>query len=141
MRKEFNGKSFDFMMMTTWTPYGVGTTFHFKPQDGKGYILGEPFGEYNFWVKNLNSDFQNEENVFKGLSYIDGMKDCGYKEKLMSIVYSMMGTKEGGLSISRKIGFLCELGVWENEKIRNPHLYDKEFYKYVRNCMSEYGFK
>ena len=22
MRKEFNGKSFDFMMMTTWTPYG-----------------------------------------------------------------------------------------------------------------------
>ena len=65
MRKEFNGKSFDFMMMTTWTPYGVGTTFHFKPKDGKGYILGEPFGEYNFWVKNLNSDFQNEENVWR----------------------------------------------------------------------------
>ena len=32
------------------------------------------------------------------------------------------------------------LGVWENEKIRNPHLYDKEFYKYVRKCMNEYGF-
>lgn len=140
MRKDFNGKTFDFMMMTTWTPYGLGTTFHFKPKDGKGYILGEPFGEYNFWVKDLHSDFQNEENVFKGLSYIDEMVDCGYKEKVMSIVTSMLGTKEGGLSISRKIGFLCELGVWENEKIRNPHLYDKEFYKYVRKCMNEYGF-
>ena len=140
MRKEFNGKSFDFMMMTTWTPYGVGTTFHFKPKDGEGYCLGEPFGEYNFWVKNLNSDFQNEENDYKGLSYIDGMIDCGYKEKLMSIVSSMMGTREGGLSLSRKIGFLCELGVWENEEIRNPHLYDQEFYKYVKKCMNEYGF-
>lgn len=141
MRTDFNGKSFDFMMMTTWTIYGVGTTFHFKSNFKEGeYVIGEPFGEHNFWVKNLNNEFQNDENVYKGLSYIDEMKESGYKDKLMSIVQSMMGTKEGGMSISRKIGFLCELGVWKNEKIRQPHLYDKEFYKYARKCMNQYGF-
>ena len=141
MRKDFNGKSFDFMMMTTWTPYGVGTTFHFKENLKEGsYCVGEPFGEHNFWVKNLNDEFQNEENVYRGLSYIDGMDECGYKDKLMSIVHSMMGANDSGMSISRKIGFLCELGVWEDEKIRQSHLYDKEFYKYARKCMNQYGF-
>lgn len=141
MRTDFNGKSFDFMMMTYWTKYGVGTTFHFRENLKEGdYWIGEPFGENNFWVKNLKDEFQNEENVYKGLSYIDGMQESGYKDKLMSIVRSMMGTREGGMSISRKIGFLCELGVWENEKIRRPYLYDKEFYKYARKCMKEYGF-
>lgn len=141
MKRDFNGQSFDFMMMTTLTPYGVGTTFHFKPNFKEGeYLVGEPFGDYNFWVKNLNDEFQNDENVYNALSYIDEMKESGCKDKLMSVVASVMGTKDDGVDISRKIGFLCELGVWKNEKIRQTNLYDKEFCKYARKCMNQYGF-
>lgn len=137
MRKDFNGKSFDFMMMTTWTPHGVGTTFHFKTKEGE-YSVGEPFGDHNFWVKNLNDEFQNDENVYNALTYIDEMEESDDKDKLMSIVESLMGTKEDGMTISRKIGFLCELGVWKNEKVRQTNLYDKEFCKYARKCMNQY---
>lgn len=125
MRIDFNGKSFDFMMLTTLTQYGMGTTFHFKSNLKEGeYSVGEPFGENNFWVKNLN-----DENVYKGLSYIDGMQECNYKDRLMSIVRSMMGSNNDGKPISKKIAFLCELGVWEDEKTRQPYLYNKEFFK------------
>lgn len=139
MKKEFEGKTFDYVAIPTWTVGGMGTTFMFKDnlKDGN-YIYGDPSAENNFWMKDLNDEFQNAEHLSKGLEYVDEMTDCNYKKKVMDVISSMKG-RTGGMDFCKKLSFICELGCWEDEKIRRSYLYNKEFYKYVRNCLNEYA--
>lgn len=138
-KKEFVGKTFDYIAMPTFIPNGgMGTTFMFRENWKEGnWTYAEIFNAPNFWMKDLNDEFQNPENLCKGLEYVDAMEDCNYKKKVMAVITEMMG-KAGGEEFCKRLGFLCELGCWENPSIRQPYLYNKEFYKYVRNCLNEY---
>lgn len=137
-KKEFVGKTFDYIAIPTFTQGGMGITFMFRENWKEGnWTYGEIFNAPNFWMKDLNDEFQNPENLCKGLEYVDAMADCNYKKKVMAVITEMMG-KAGGEDFCKRLGFLCELGCWENPTVRQPYLYNKEFYKYVRNCLNEY---
>lgn len=135
MRKDYKGLSFDYATMPCFTPGGMGHIVMFRKENGE-YTIGG-FDDSNFWMKDMGDDFQNIEHLTKGLEYIDQMKNSGYKFTLLEIIDRMKG-QTGGMKFSQMLGFLCELGCWEDEKNRQPYLYDKDFYKYARRCMKEY---
>lgn len=138
-KKEYVGKTFDYIAIPTFTQGGMETTFMFRENQKNGnWIYGGIEGTPNFGMKNFDDKFQNPENLCKGLEYVDCMPECNYKKKVMSVTTDMMG-KVGGMNLCRRLAFLCELGCWEDEKVRQPYLYNKEFYKYVRNCLNEYA--
>lgn len=137
-KKEYIGKTFDYIAIPTFAPGGWGTLFMFRENWKKGaWMYAGIEGTPNFWMKNLEDDFQNAENLCKGLEYIDGMEDCYYKEKVMSVITEMMG-KSGGAELCHRLGFLCELGCWEDIEVRQPSLYNKDFCKYIGNCLNQY---
>ena len=140
-KKLFEGKTYNFMTMPTFTAGGMGTTFMFKTnlKDGS-WTYGDPGADTNFWIKDLNEEFQNPENIYKALEYVDEMPDTKLKTFVMEVISSMKG-KTGGFEFSKLIGFMCEIGCWKNKKIRQKQLYDKDFYWYVRNCVNQYGLR
>lgn len=134
-RKDYNGKTFDYVAIPTFTQGGMGTMFMFKNTDGE-YCLGD-VRDCNFWMKEFDDGFQNMEHLSKGLEYVDAMPDSVYKQKILDVLESMKG-HTGGQKFSQQIGFFCELGCWEDEDARQPRLYDSDFFKYVKKCLNEY---
>jgi len=135
-KKEFTGQTFEFVAMPTFTAGGMGTMFMFKNADGN-YVYGD-VSDCNFWMKEFNDEFQNMEHLCKGLEYVDAMSDSSYKRRIIGVLNDMKG-HTGGLDLSRRIAFFCELGCWEDEKVRRKNLYDKEFYTYAKRCLNAYN--
>lgn len=144
-KKEFIGKTFDYIALPTWVPgkSGMvgGMTFMFKTDWKHGeWTYGDPMADNNIWMMNQHDEFQNENHFEKALEYIDDMPECNYKKSLMMVIKNLMGQhSKDQEKVSRMIGFMCELGCWEDSKVRQDFLYNKEFYKYARNCMKMYG--
>lgn len=145
-KKEFIGKTFDYIAMPTWVAGKNemigGMTFMFRTNWKDGvWTYGDPMADTNIWMMNQNDEFQNAEHFEKALEYIDDMQDCNYKKYLMEVIKNLMGQRDKDpATISRLLGFMCEIGCWEDSKVRQPRLYNREFYKYARNCMKVYGY-
>lgn len=136
MNKEYTGKTFDYTVMPCLTVGGWGHVVMFKDENGN-YSVGD-FDQNNFWMKDLGDKFQNIEHLTKGLDYVDAMPDSHYKGIILSTLESMKG-KTGGMELSKKLAFFCELGCWEDDDNRLAYLYDKDFYQYAKKCIKEYS--
>ena len=137
----YQGKNIDFRTMkccrvSDWGGF-IGDNFYILKMDGET-IKNDKFPEGAIWVMKQDDDFQTIENFCKGIEYIDKYATPLVREKCFSLLWELRDKHLGIKENSKRVAFFCEVGVWEKKDIRNPHLYNPKFLKYLYNVRWNY---
>ena len=82
---------------------------------------------------------QNAEAFLKGIENVDKYGSCGLRDKCWKILTELQESSvKGGMYVSRMIAFFCDLGLWQNKKLCQKHLWNKNFQQYLINNMWNY---
>ena len=140
-KKNYNGEHIAYKTLMTFPVADDnhvlrGNSLYITELEGRKIKCAVP--DDGIWVMNQDDEFQTFDNFCMGVNLIDKYATPKVREKCFKVLTDIRDANTDINRTSQRVAFFCEVGVWQNAGLRNRHLYDKEFRKYLANVRWNY---
>lgn len=139
-KRNYNGANITYNTQMTFISTDdrllTGNSLYIRELNGQKVKCSMP--DDGIWVMNQDDDFQTFDNFCKGINLIDKYATPTVREKCFKVLTDIRDKNTDINRTSQRVAFFCEVGVWNNAGLRNRHLFDKDFRKYLANVRWNY---
>lgn len=140
-KKNYNGEHITYNTLMTFIgtddrPMLTGHSLYITELEGRKINCTMP--DDGIWVMNQDDEFQTFDNFCTGVNLIDKYATPTVREKCFKVLTDIRDANTDINRTSQRVAFFCEVGVWQNAGLRNKHLFDNDFRKYLYNVRWNY---